>query len=48
MIEDIEEYVDMNGILTDQKPAYYKMLNTKVVFQLDKKILTGQVKQRAL
>ena len=46
MIVDIEDYVDANGRLIDQQPAYNKMLNAEVVLQLDEKFASGRLKQK--
>ena len=48
MIANIEESINVNGVFIDQKPAYNKMLNGEVALQLNKNVVAGQVKQRAL
>ena len=48
MIQDIEDSLDANGIMIDQKPTYGKMLNAKVALQVDKNILAGRTKQEAV
>ena len=48
MIGDIEEYVDADGKLIDQQPAYKKIPNAKGALQLDEKLVSGWVKQEAL
>ena len=48
MIEDIEDSVDVNGILIAQKPAYDNILNFKIALQWDEKVVADQAKQREL
>ena len=48
MRSDTEDSVNANGRLIDQKPAYDKIMNTKVALQLDEKVVSAQVKHQAL
>ena len=46
MIEDIEDFVDENVRLIDQKLAYYNILNEEVSLQLDENVVIGRVQLR--
>ena len=39
VIADIEDSVDVNERLFDQEPAYEKIMNAKVVIQLDEEVV---------
>ena len=44
----IENSVDTNGRLIDEKPSYYKIINSKVALQLYEKVVAGWLKQWVL
>ena len=47
-IPDVEDIVDSTGKLLDQQPDYDKLINAKILLQLDDKMVMGKVKGRSL